>query len=108
MIIPSLWSKINVLVPAPICWTQGDEYDSIIWKDGRSKPTVMELQAITEQEILDSQLDQSAENTITGDFKIFLFNLLYNLESRIRVIEAKPTITKVQYKSALITAYKAL
>jgi len=37
-----------------------------------------------------------------------LFEILYDHESRLRVLEVKPTITKPQYRNALLTIYKAL
>ena len=51
MIINQLWKRLNVLVPEPQCRTFGDEYDAIQWKDQRSKPTIVELQSISQGQI---------------------------------------------------------
>ena len=36
------------------------------------------------------------------------FNIKYDQESRLRVLEARPAITRAQYRDAMIAAYKAL
>ncbi len=54
-IVPSLWKRLNVLVPEPICRTFGDDYDVIVWSDARAKPTVSALNAVTDQQIIDAE-----------------------------------------------------
>ena len=43
MKIDNLWKRLNVIVPQPLCATYDNDYDSIIWKDIREKPTLSEL-----------------------------------------------------------------
>ena len=46
-IIPSLWNRIHFLVPDPQCRTFADDFDRIVWNDGRTQPTEAELNAVT-------------------------------------------------------------
>lgn len=50
-----------------------------------------------------------AANRIDGDKMLrTLFEVLYDLESRVRVLESRPSITKTVYRTALINTYKSL
>ena len=56
-----------------------------------------------------ARIDASALAAITSDKTVrTFFEAFYDLESRVRVLEAKPTITKAQYRTALLNVYKAL
>ena len=57
--------------------------------------------------------DKDANREIAGDFednrvKRLLFEINFNQENRIRVLEGAPTITKAQYKAALVNRLKTL
>lgn len=47
MIINDLFLRILALVPSPNCDTCGDEYDAIVWRDSRAKPTTADLLAVS-------------------------------------------------------------
>lgn len=49
-------------------------------------------------------LDQKADAAIDR----FLFEVNFDQENRLRLLEAKPEITRVQYRNALITRWKEL
>lgn len=38
----------------------------------------------------------------------FQFEVMFNLENRVRALEGKAAITRVQYRTALVNAYKAM
>ena len=46
-IINNLWQRLNILVPEPQCSTKNNDYDLIVWKDSRSKPTVTALKNVS-------------------------------------------------------------
>jgi hypothetical protein len=50
-IIPQLWNRIHFLVPDPQCRTSNDDFDTIVWADGRTQPTEVELRAVTRAQI---------------------------------------------------------
>lgn len=52
-------------------------------------------------------LDNVATRAIDAVDRLW-FEIKFNQENRIRVLEGKPQITKAQYRDALIAAYKAL
>lgn len=64
-------------------------------------------------EYLVAKPDIDAEQGIKGHFERnriarLIFEIEYDQESRIRVLEGKPAITKIQYRSALKAKLKAL
>lgn len=53
--------------------------------------------------------DQAAARDLdTSSLARLLFEVLYDQEKRLRVLEAKPAITKLQYRSAIVTVWKGL
>lgn len=44
----------------------------------------------------------------TDRMERFTFEILLNLENRARVLEGKSSVTRAQYRNALIAAYKAM
>lgn len=99
--------KILHLVPDAIFINYEDEV--VDWLDARPQPSQAELDIVTDAEVLESELDKEAVNQIeTKKFNRFLFEIHFNQENRVRVLEGKIAITKQQYKDALIALYKAL
>lgn len=109
MIIANLWCRLNCLVPDPDCRTFGDEYNDVLWLDVRAMPTEIQLQAVTEAEMIESAATSEITSLVDLD-KVFklLFQLNFDQENRLRVLESKPEITQPTYKQAIIDAYKAL
>ena len=56
----------------------------------------------------DEEASRAAADTSTDKAKRLLFEINFNQENRIRVLEAKPAITRIQYRDALIALYKTL
>ena len=54
-----------------------------------------------------NSLDNRAVRVVDSTDRLW-FDVNFNQENRIRVLEGKATITKAQYRDALIAAYKAL
>lgn len=55
------------------------------------------------------QLAEQANARLDADhFNRLLFEMNYDQESRLRVLEGRPAITKLQYKTALANVYKTL
>lgn len=53
--------------------------------------------------------DQAAARDLdTSTLARLLFEVLFDHEKRLRVLEAKPVITRAQYRSAIITVWKGL
>lgn len=57
--------------------------------------------------------DNTAERDIKNAFEAdkvrrLIFEIEFNQENRIRVLEGKPAITRAQYRDALIALYKTL
>ncbi len=62
---------------------------------------------------LPDRADREAERSIAANFESskfprLLFELNFDQEKRLRVLEAKPSITKSQYRDAVKTRFKAL
>jgi hypothetical protein len=56
-----------------------------------------------------ARIDAEALAAITTDKTVrTFFEAFFDLESRMRVIEAKPSITKVQYRNALLAIFKGM
>jgi hypothetical protein len=108
-IIPSLYERFSVLVPNPLVAIMAlNDYDTRVWNDTRPEPTLAQVLAVTQTQ-LDAELLNMDSNTVdmkkTGKL---LFQINYDQESRMRVLEGKPAITKAQYLTALVAVYKAL
>lgn len=74
-----------------------------------TKPTLVDLDAIDDVAADDAALDREAENTINVNKRDrLLFEINYDQENRMRVLEGASTITKQQYKDAIVTLYKTL
>ena len=55
------------------------------------------------------QLAAQAEARLDADrFNRLLFELNFDQENRIRALEGRPSVTKLQYKTALANVYKTL
>ena len=52
--------------------------------------------------------DERATLEVDSPFYRLLFDVNYDQETRLRVIEGKPAITRLQYRNALITRWKEL
>jgi len=55
----------------------------------------------------DNTLDKRAMRAIDGADRL-QFELLLNLENRVRTLEARPTVTRAQYRDFLITQWETL
>ncbi len=74
-----------------------------------AKPTVADLDFIDDAAADAAALDREAEKVININKKDkLLFEINFDQENRIRVLEGNPTVTKQQYKDALVAQYKAL
>ena len=103
----SFWQKLNHLIPAPDCST----VDGVIteWRDARRQPTDIEIDIVTDQEVIDSELDKEADGQIENSkFNKLLFEIHFDAENRLRDLEGKTLITKAQYKTAIKNIYKGL
>lgn len=54
-----------------------------------------------------NHIDNAAPRAIDATDRLW-FDVNFNQENRIRELEAKPAITKAQYRDALIAVYKTL
>ncbi len=52
-------------------------------------------------------VDQRADMAIDSTDRL-IFEVLFDIENRVRVLEAKAAVTRAQYRTALITRWKAL
>ncbi len=101
------WQKLNFLIPGPQCRTKGDLIFD--WIDVRPQPTQIELDAVTDQEVIDSELDTEAGNQVeASNFNRLLFEIHFDAENRVRALEGKSLVTKLQYKTAVKNIYKGL
>lgn len=99
--------KILYLVPNAVFRNYNDEI--VEWLDQRPQPTQAQIDAVTEQQVLYSEMDKEANGVVSIDKKDRLFfEINFDQENRIRVLEGKSKITKQQYKDALIDLYKTL
>lgn len=74
-----------------------------------AKPTIADLDAIDDIVSDNAALNREAENAINTNKKDrLIFEINYDQENRVRILEGKVVITKQQYKDALIVKYKAL
>lgn len=108
----SRWQKLNYLIPEPKCRMTEDVnglLQIIEWTDIRPQPTDGQIDAVLEQDVLDSALDKEASDAMESDkVKRLIFEIDFDQENRLRVLEGRPAITKTQYKDALKTRYKNL
>lgn len=103
----NLWRKLNHLVPEPQCRTANNQI--IAWTDSRTQPTQTEIDAVTDADMVSSELDTEANNALSiSKIERLLFEINFDQENRLRVLEGGAAITKTQYKNALVTKYKAL
>lgn len=70
------------------------------------------IRAATAQEV-DDWDDAEADTAITGQFennklRRLVFEIEFDQENRIRVLEGKSVVTKTQYRDALVARFKAL
>lgn len=100
--------KILYLVPGAIFENYEDKV--VRWLDARSQPTQAEIDVVTEQQVLDSELDADAQRETSGVTKRerLLFEINFEQENRTRILEGKTAITKQQYKDAIVNLYKSL
>jgi hypothetical protein len=99
--------KILYLVPDAIFRNYNDEV--VEWLDARSQPTQAQINAVTDQQVLDSEADNDADNALSRSRKDkLIFEINFDIENRLRVLEGKSAVTKPQYKTALINQYKGL
>lgn len=108
----SRWERLNYLVLAPQC-RMNEDVNGVLqiteWTDIRPQPTEAQIDAVADQDVLDSKIEKEAADAIDSDkVKRLLFELNFDQENRLRVLEGSGAITKLQYKNALITRYKAL
>ncbi len=76
-----------------------------------AKPTLASLDSqVSDADANVSALDREAQRETSGITKKdkLLFQINFDQENRIRVLEGNPPVTKVQYKKALVTLYKTL
>ncbi len=74
-----------------------------------AKPTLADLDLIDDALADGAALDREAQNTIEVSKKDrLLFEIHFDLENRIRILEGKSAITKQQYKNAIVALYKTL
>jgi hypothetical protein len=103
-IVPSLWERINFLVPAPQCRTFGDDYDLVEWTDARAKPTVSQLLGVADQDLVDKRANDNAGNF--ADVKksfVAVLEITY-------AFAKNPSLyaTLAEYKTAVRDRYKVL
>ena len=64
---------------------------------------------VVNQTKVTAALDEEASRSLTRDKVLqLLFEVNFDQENRLRVLEGKPQIIKLQYKDALIALYKTL
>lgn len=99
--------KILYLVPNAVFRNYEDKV--IEWLDQRPQPTQAEINAVTDQMVVDSEEDSEVTKTVGIDKKDkLLFEINFDQENRIRVLEGKSVITKAQYRNAVKNVYKGL
>lgn len=79
------------------------------WNDAKlgTKPSLADLDLIDDIAADVAALDREAENVIDVNKKDrLLFEINFEQENRIRVLEGKAAITKEQYKTAIKEIYK--
>lgn len=108
----SRWKKLNYLVPGPKCRMNEDANGDLqitTWADSRPQPTDSDINAVADQDIVSSELDTEAEQAVKSDkVKRLVFEINFDQENRIRVLEGKTIVTKNQYKTVLKNLYKSL
>ncbi len=87
----------------------GDTYEGLQWTDPlQVKPTLAEINAEIAN-ISTIQMDDEASRAINNAKQNrLLFEINFDQENRIRVLEAKPAINRTQYRNALVNTYKTL
>ena len=99
--------KVLYLVPDAIC--ENFEGKVTKWLDARPRPTQAQLDEISDQDIADNDRDIEADNALQSDkVKRLIFELNFDKENRLRVLEGASTVTKTQYKTAIKNLYKSL
>ena len=106
--INRLWERINYLVPEPQCRTFDHDYDKIDWKDSRAKPTIQELESLTDKQLNDSEKETDSRNKMESPENKFLTKLLFDMENRLRSLEGNSPISKDNFKKELISKLKGL
>jgi hypothetical protein len=103
-----LWRKLNYLVNEPKCRIKGNQITE--WSDARPRPTDAQINAVTDAQVITGEIDAEADREVSGVLRKdkMLFQVSFDVENRIRVLEGKPAVTKQQYKDALINIYKTL
>ncbi len=104
--------KILHLVPDAIFKNSLDNEDGVIvekWLDPRPQPTQAEIAAVTDQEVIDSELDIETSRVVgVSKRDRLLFEINFNQENRVRSLEGLSLITRAQYKTAIKKLYKTL
>jgi hypothetical protein len=114
-IILSLYERFNILVPNPqVCIMTLNDYDTRVWNDTRPEPTLAQVLAVTQVQLDADLINPDNGNIDWVKMQKLNFQVNYDQESRMRVIETtlgiavKNPITKAQYLTALVAVYKTL
>lgn len=63
--VVSSWRKLNHLVPSPDCTTKNNQI--IEWRDARQQPTQAQIDAVLDQNVIDSENNLSEESKFNQD-----------------------------------------
>jgi hypothetical protein len=97
---------LNMIRPGARWVLNGESYDGLVWLDeGQAKPTLQEIQAVTEQEVQDFIKMRNIIRRVdseNGASSKLVYKILFNHENRIRDLEARQRATKEQFRQFLI------
>jgi hypothetical protein len=98
--------KILHLVPDAVFRNYNDEV--VEWLDARPRPTRAQIDAVTDQDVLNSELEAEADKTVIGSGRMdkLIFDNNFDRENRLRALEGRAAMNKQQYKEALVNQYK--
>lgn len=101
------WQKLDVLVPEPKCDTRNNRI--VRWYDNRQQPTDAAINAVTQQQLDDRKKDRDADNNVNASkVERLMFEIHFDMENRMRVLESRPAVTKQQYLTAIKNIFKGL
>ncbi len=101
------WDKLNQLVPEPKC--RCSETEIVEWSDARPQPTQAEIEAVTKQEVDATNAEKETNDRINvSKFDRLIFEIHFDGENRLRVLEGKQPISKLNYEKALKNIYRNL
>lgn len=96
--------KLHFLVPEPDCDTRGGKI--IAWRDSRPQPTYDEIEAVTDEQVAEREIEDEENNfALPGNVIRALARVAHDQENRVRALEGKAPVTFRQFARAVKTRF---